>query len=183
MIFKPKEITLKNGKTALLKTPEISDAAEMLAFITQSCGETDFLLRYPEEYAGMTVEKEKKWVQARRDSADTLMIACFIDGEVAGNCEISFLGGIKMRHRATVAIAIVKKYWDLGIGSAFFTEMIAAARAREGIEIIGLEVMEGNSRARALYEKFGFSVVGERPNALKLKDGSYRKEFFMQKNI
>ncbi len=181
MIFAEKEITLKNGKTAILKTPEISDAAGMLAFITQSCGETEFLLRYPEEYAGMTLEKEEKWVERLRNSESTLMIACFIDGEVAGNCEISFLGGMKTKHRATIAIAILKKYWNLGIGSAFFTEMLAAAQARAGIEFVCLEFMEGNERGRALYEKFGFKIVGERPNAFKLKDGSYRKEFFMEK--
>ncbi len=183
MIFETKEITLKNGKTALLKTPEISDAAGMLAFITQSCGETDFLLRYPEEYAGMTIEKEEQWVDRLRRSDNSLMIACFIDGEVAGNCEISFLGAVKTRHRAGVAIAIIKKYWGLGIGSAFFTEMIAAAQAREGIEFIGLEFVEGNDRAQALYEKFGFRIVGERPDAFKLKDGSYRKEIFMHKTL
>ena len=38
MIFQQKEITLKNGKTAILKTPEISDAAGMLAYIKQACG-------------------------------------------------------------------------------------------------------------------------------------------------
>ena len=50
MIFKPKEITLKNGLTAILKTPEIGDAAKLLDFIKTSSGETHFLLRYPEEW-------------------------------------------------------------------------------------------------------------------------------------
>ncbi len=183
MIFTEKEITLKNGKTAVLKTPDVSDAAGMLSFITKACGETEFLLRYPEEYAEMTIEKEEQWVDRLRRSENTLMIACFIEGRVVGNCEISFLSGIKTRHRAGIAIAILKEYWNLGIGSAFFTEMLAAAQAREGIEFVCLEFMEGNERGRALYEKFGFKVVGERPDAFKLRDGSYRKEIFMNKSF
>jgi len=180
MIFQPKEITLKNGTKAILKTPEIGDAAEMLSFITQACGETDFLLRTTEEWETVTVEKEEKWIKDLRESKNTLAITCYIDGEIAGNCEISFRSGAKTAHRATIAIAILQKYWNLGIGSAFFSEMITAAKAREGIEIIELEFIEGNSRARVLYEKFGFRIVGSRPNAFKFKDGSYRDEYYMQ---
>ena len=34
-----------------------------------------------------------------------------------------------------------------------------------------------------VYEKFGFRVVAEKPNAFKLKDGTYRSEFYMQKYL
>ena len=180
MIFQSKEITLKNGTKAILKTPEISDAAGMLAFIIKACGETDFLLRTPEEWGTVTVENEAKWIETQRASKNTLDIACYIDGGIAGNCEISFRQGIKVRHRAVVAIAILEKYWNLGIGSAFFREMIASAEAREGVEIIELDFIEGNSRARALYEKFGFRITGVIPNAIKFKDGNYKSEYQMQ---
>ncbi len=180
MIFQPKEITLKNGTKAILKTPDISDAAGMLAYITKACGETDFLLRYPEEWENVTLEKEEKWVKNLRDSKNTLAITCFINGEIAGNCEINFRSGKKTRHRAVIGIAILKKYWDLGIGSALFREMIAAAEAHEGTEIVELDFIEGNSRARALYEKFGFRITGMIPNAIKYRDGSCKNEYQMQ---
>lgn len=180
MIFQQKEITLKNGTKAILKTPEASDAAGMLAYITKACSETEFLLRTPEEWESVTVEKEEKWIENQRASKSTLDIACFIDGKIAGNCEISFRQGIKAGHRAVIAIAILEKYWNLGIGSAFFTEMIEAAKARDGIEIVELDFIEGNSRARALYEKFGFRITGVIPNAIKLRDGSYKSEYQMQ---
>lgn len=183
MIFKPKEITLKSGKTAILKTPEISDAAGMLEYITKACGETEFLVRYSEEWAAVTLENEEKWVKRLRESESTLAITCFIDGEIAGNCEISFRGGMKTRHRAVIGIAILEKYWNLGIGSAFFTELIAAAKARDDIEIIELEFIEGNDRARHLYEKFGFRIAGSRPDVFKLKDGTYRDEYYMQYRV
>lgn len=64
-----------------------------------------------------------------------------------------------------------------------FGEFIAAAKARPGVRIAELEVFEGNDRALALYEKFGFSVVCERPNAFMRRDGSYAKELFMQKML
>ena len=183
MIFEDKQITLKDGRTAILKTPCIEDAEKMLNYIKKSCGETDFLARYPEEWDGMTIESEERWVNNIRSSTNTIAVACYVDGKIAGNCEISFRGGMKTSHRAIVAIAILKEYWNLGIGSAMFTELIAAAEARPEIEIVELEFVEGNDRARALYEKYGFKIVGERPNAFKLKDGRLLKEYFMQKDL
>ena len=183
MIFEDKKITLKDGRTAILKKPCVEDAEKMLNYIKQSCGETDFLARYPEEWNSVTVESEERWVKNLRDSQSLLAITCYIDGEIAGNCEINFRGGIKTSHRATVSIAILKEYWNLGIGSALFTELIAAAEVRPETEIVELEFVEGNDRAKALYEKFGFKVVGERPNAFKLKDGRLLKEYFMQREV
>ena len=183
MIFEDKKITLKDGRTAILKTPCIEDAEKMLHYIKKACGETDFLARYPEEWDSVSIESEEKWVKNLRESQSTLAITCYIDGEIAGNCEINFRGGIKTSYRATVAIAILKEYWNLGIGSAMFAELISAAEARPEAEIVELEFIEGNDRAKALYEKYGFRIVGERPNAFKLKDGRLLKEYFMQKEL
>ena len=182
MILQPKQIRLKDGRQAVLRSPEVKDAAELLAYITKACGETDFLARYPEEWASMPLEREQAWVQNRRESPDVLAITCFVDGNLAGNCEIVFHTGMKTGHRATIAIAILKDYWDLGIGFYMFEEMIAAARER-GTMIMELEFVEGNDRARQLYEKFGFEIVGKKPNAIRQRDGSLLNEYMMQKYL
>ncbi len=182
MILQPKQIKLKDGRTAILRTPETEDAAQLLDFITKACGETDFLTRYPEEWENMPPEREQAWINGLRNSRNDLAIACFVDGKPVGNGEIDFKPGIKMGHRASVAIAILREYWDLGIGSAMFREMIAAAR-EHGTQILELEFIEGNARARALYEKFGFEVIGKKPNAIRLKDGTLLAEYMMQKYL
>ena len=181
MIFEEKQITLKDGRTAILKSPCVEDAEKLLNYLKKACEETNFLSRYPEEW-NSTKEQEEAWVDHIRNSPNTLGITCYVDGNVAGNCEIRFLGSIKTAHRATIAIALLKAYWNLGIGSAMFSEMIAAAK-RHGTEIMELEFLEGNDRAKHLYEKFGFRVVSDRPNAYKLKDGTYLREFYMQKYL
>ena len=182
MIFEKKEIILKDGREAILKTPDTVDAEKMLNYIKQACGETDYLIRYPEEWNN-SVAEEEMWVSSLRNSLNNLAIACYVDGEVAGNCEIIFMSSIKNSHRASVHIGILKDYWNLGIGSAMFEELIRAAENRDGVEIMELEFIEGNDRARHLYEKFGFKVVSEKPNAFMLKDGTMLKEFYMQKYL
>ncbi len=182
MIFEEKKLILKDGREAIFKTPEIEDAERMLDYIIKASGETDFLLRYPEEWDCMTIEQERAWVTRLRESDDIVAIACFIGGKIAGNCEINFRSGIKTGHRSSIAIAILKDYWNLGIGSAMFCEMIAAAQ-KHGTKIMELEFIEGNDRAKHLYEKFGFKIIAEIPNAIKLKGDRYLSEFRMQKYL
>ena len=183
MVFEEKKITLKDGRSAVLKTPCAEDAEKLLEYIKQSCGETEFLMRYPEEWESMSVENEAKWIEGRRNARNALVITCYVDDIVVGNCEINFRGGIKTSHRAIVAIAIRKEFWNLGIGSAMFCELITAAEANPEIELMELEFLEGNERAKALYEKFGFEIVGERPRACKLKDGRMQTEYLMQREM
>ncbi len=181
MIFEEKKIILKNESIAILKTPGVEDAENLLYYIKIASGETDFLLRYPEEW-DISIEKEETWINRLRSAPNSMAITCFVDNQVVGNCELNFQMGMKCGHRATIAIAILQEYWNLGIGSAMFEEIIAVAKER-GTEILELEFVEGNERAKTLYQKFGFEVVSERPNMFKLKDGTYRKEFYMQKYL
>ena len=132
MIFEEKKVVLKNGAEAILKTPEIEDAEMLLNSIKTSCTETEFLSRTIEDWEGVTTESEEKFIHNVRESKNTLFIACYMDGIIAGNCDITFNTGCKTSHRATVGIAIQKKYWNIGIGSAMFRELIKAAKERNG---------------------------------------------------
>jgi len=181
MIFEDKQITLKDGSTAVFRSPRREDAEQLLSFIKQSCDETDFLTRYSEEWT-ISVEQEAAWIERQNSSDSIFGITCYIGTRIVGNCSLTFMGGIKTAHRATIGIAILKEFWGLGIGSAMFCEMLEAAKAH-GTEIVELEYVDGNERGRRLYEKFGFKAVAKKPNVFKLKDGSYRDEVFMQKYL
>lgn len=179
MTFEKKRITLKDGREALLYSPGPDEAAQMIDYLKRVCAETEYLASYPEELDGMTVEGEQAWLQGGLDSPDEMIINCSVDGKLAANCNISFYGKMKMRHRAIIGIAVFREYWGLGIGSAMIAELIAAARAREGVEILELEVYDENDRAIALYRKMGFEQVSVIPQAIRLRDGRYLGEVKM----
>lgn len=181
MIFEEKKITLKNGATAILKTPEISDGEKMLNLIRTASGETDFLVRYKEDWEETTVESEEKWIKNNRESQNDWVITCFIDEKAVGCCEISFINGSKTFHRAGIGISVLKDYWNIGIGSAMFSEIISLAKEHKETEILELEFIEGNKRAKALYEKFGFQEICIKPKAYKLRNGTYQNSVYMQK--
>lgn len=179
MIIEPIHFTLKDGRETVLRSPEDRDIPGMLDYLYISAGETEFILRYPEECGKYTPEGEKALFDRVNASSHEAMIVCLVEDRVIGNCQIVWSQGMKTRHRANVAIALLKEYWGQGIGTRMFREMIAIADAAPHILQMELDFVEGNSRARALYEKMGFRITGVRPNAIRLRDGALLNEYAM----
>ena len=175
--------TLKDGRQAIIRNPREEDVPGVLAYLRQSAGETDFLLRDPEEWGRYTPEQEKALFEQINASPTRVMLVCLVDGKVAGNCGISWTDRVKTGHRASIGIALLKDYWGQGIGTRLFEEMIRIAESVPRLLQIELEFIEGNARARALYEKMGFRITGYRPNAIRLKDGTLLHEYQMVREI
>ena len=179
MQYEAKTLTLKDGRNAVLRVPTPEDAPEMLRYLIGIGGETEYVLAYPEERQSLTVEREEAFIRRMAESDSALMLICEVEGCLAGCCQVDFNSLMKTAHRASVSVGLWKQYWNLGIGTAMFRERIAEAR-RRGVMLLELEFIEGNSRARALYEKMGFRVTGIHPDAIRLRDGSLRSEYLMQ---
>lgn len=177
MIYPQKTIVLRDGREAVFRSPTPADAAGMMQYLKTCAAETDYILRYPEE-CDETPEQEAQFLDGVVRSPYSLMIVCTVAGEIAGNCQMNVQKRLKTRHRASVAIALIRKYWGLGIGTAMFEEMIAVAR-EQGVRQLELGYIEGNQRARALYRKMGFTEYGALPNAIRLKDGTLLRECLM----
>ena len=181
MLYQSKTISLKNGTEAYFRSPLVSDASEMMDFLKTCAFETLFILRYPEECIE-TAEQESNYLEGINKSETGIMLVCVIDGKIAGNCQVMFQSRIKTKHRASVAIGLLQRYWQLGIGTAMFREMIAIAK-NMGVLQLELDYIEGNVRAKSLYEKMGFVQVAERPDAIRLKDGQMLKEISMIRKL
>ena len=111
------------------------------------------------------------------------MIPCLVDGVIVGNCSVRWSESIKTGHRATVGIAVVRAFWGQGIGTRMMEEMIRIARSSGRVTQLELGFIEGNARARALYEKMGFRINGIVPNAVRLKNGTLLNEYLMVKEL
>lgn len=183
MIIEDIQYKLKDGRTALIRSPRDEDIQGMLEYLYVSACETDFILRYPEECSKYTVEGEKALFDRINNSDNEAMLVCIVEGKVAGNCHIAWEKKIKTRHRASVAIAILRDYWNQGIGTRLFQELIRIAEDNENLIQMELDFVEGNIRARALYEKMGFRITGVKPNAVRLKDGMLLNGYSMIREI
>lgn len=177
----PRNITLKNGASAVLRTAVPEDAPRMLAYLRACAEETDFLLRVPEEW-DIPVETEKALLQDMARQTDQLMVVCDVNGEIAGTCQVACMNRLKTRHRATVSIALRRAYWGQGISGVMFEEMEAFARER-GVTQLELAYIQGNERARHLYDRMGFVETGRGPDAMRQRDGTLADEIFMMKKL
>ncbi|MCI8601478.1 MAG: GNAT family N-acetyltransferase [Oscillospiraceae bacterium] len=181
MRFPAEKITLKDGREAVLRLPEVADAAEMVDCLKQLCSETPFLLRSAEEFS-MTVEEEAALFEKLAASSEKLYIICTVGGEIAGSCSLSCSLRQKIQHRASIGISVLKRFWGLGLGSAMFAAMEKTARG-QGITQLELGHMGSNVRAHQLYLRMGFTEYGRCPNAFRQPSGVFEDEVLMYKSL
>ena len=180
MKFEHRTITLKDGRICVLCPTYPEYAEEMIEYLKLTAAETPFVLRYPDE-VNYTPEGEKEILGRLLEDEGSVMMLAVVDGKVAGNASINGLGNKrKILHRCSLAIALKKEYWNLGIGKSMIEYLTELAK-KIGFEQMELEVVEGNDNAKHLYEKCGFVETGRRLRALKYDDGTYRDEIIMCK--
>lgn len=180
MIFEEKKIKLRDGRTCILRSVETKDAADMIEYLRTVSAETPFLLRNEDEVI-YTVESEEQLLESKRNHPREIMMVAEVEGVVAGNCGIVSKGSLRrVYHRCGFAIALKEAYWSLGIGSAMMDYAFYLAE-KMGYGQAELEVVDGNNRAKSLYEQFGFKETGKNFRALKYDDGSYADEYIMVK--
>ena len=84
MLFELKSIVLKNGATCILRSPRAQDASAMLRLIRQTSGETDNLLRYPDEVQ-LTPAQERAMIAATNASDDAGFLLALVGGELVAS--------------------------------------------------------------------------------------------------
>lgn len=182
MQLKEKEILLNDHRVCTLRSLESQDAKALIGQLRQVSGETRFMLREAQEIT-MTISQEQAVLQNAREKEDSVMLGVFAGGRLIANCGFSPVSSYqRMRHRASMGISVISEWWNLGIGTAMMQELIALAR-QAGYEQLELSVTGANDRARALYQKVGFTECGRIPQAFCYRDGSYDDEVLMIKHL
>lgn len=87
----------------------------------------------------------------------------------------------KLAHQCLFAIIVDERYRGKGVGTRLLQELMALGKERFHLELIHLEVYEGNPAIR-LYEKLGFTQYGAQRHFIK--DGErYLSKILMQKAL
>lgn len=171
MKIESRQIQIKDKKI-ILRSCSYDDAYEFLDFFKQVSGESENMVRYPEEI-NIAPEKEAQILERIANSYDQWSIGLFNGKELIGNINFGCVGNrIKIKHRASFGITIKKDYWNLGLGTLLISEMLEILNDK-GYEQVELEVLASNASAIHLYEKMGFKECGRIPHGIKLKNGEY----------
>ena len=126
-----------------------------------------------EDEAGLALEA----VAARL--AATYVVGGFDHHGLVGIGGLTRYDGAKLRHRALLwGMYVHERARGRGLADAIVRELLAEG-ARQRVEQVVLTVVAENARARRLYERWGFTLYGIEPRALKLADGECLDEALM----
>ena len=141
------------------------DAAAMIEYLKQIGGETDNLTFGPEGLP-ITLESEEAYLKQLENSSNDVIFVAKADGKIVGDASLNRLVR-RMSHRGDFGIAVIKEYWNQGIGSQLMNRILEFAK-ENSFEIIDLQVRSDNLRAIHLYERYGFKKMGTHPAFFKI---------------
>jgi ribosomal protein S18 acetylase RimI-like enzyme len=120
-----------------------------------------------------TLVRGKESMLGRLSSAgDSFTLGSFDDmDDLIGTVRFFREEGTKQHHRGYVfGMNVTPEARGQGVGKALMRQLIAQARALDGLEQLHLGVVTINATAYNLYQSLGFEVYGTAPKALKLGD-------------
>jgi ribosomal protein S18 acetylase RimI-like enzyme len=113
-----------------------------------------------------------------KDRNDSFTLGAYTENVLAGVVSFARDGEDreKLRHKGIMStMYVLKEFRGHGIARELLEELIKRVKTIPGIEQINLVVIANNSRAKHLYEKFGFEKFGTEQNSIKWK-GKYFSE-------
>ena len=147
------------------------DAEELLALLRQVGSETDNLT-FGAEGPAFTIEQEREYLRAMAENPTSAFFVARLDGRMVGSLSFRAMTLARASHRAEMGISVLQECWGKGVGSRLMEAAIDFAKNNAGVEIISLEVRADNTRAQALYRKYGFEEIGRFPGFFKI-DGKW----------
>ena len=135
-------------------------------------------LQSDEENLLITLNENAEASFPTKDRHDSFTLGAYVENNLAG--VVSFIrdgeNREKLRHKGLVStMFVLKEFRGHGIAGKLLEELIKRVKAISDIEQINLIVISTNSRAKQLYEKFGFEKYGTELNSIKWK-GKYISE-------
>ncbi len=154
-----KEIKLKNGQACIFRWAKEDDAQNVLDYVNNVCGETDFLT-FGKGEMNWTLEEEQKFIKEHNEADNKQIIIAEVQGHIVGIT--GFTGGKtkRIQHVGEFGISVLRKFWNQGIGKALVENLIEWAGKSGVIRKINLRVRVDNERAIKLYKSLGFSNEG-----------------------
>lgn len=108
----------------------------------------------------------KHWISFHKYKSS---LTALIDGKPCGIATICLMPYRKLAHQCLISIIVDEAYRNRGVGTLLLNNLIHLAKNYFRIEVLYLEVYEGNP-AVSLYKRFGFVEVGCQKYFMKEND-------------
>lgn len=181
-------VIMKDGRRAVIRPVRESDAAQMNELLIEICRAGVGSVRLPDEMRKSdeeALESVRKFTPGGENSGPRgCLFVADVDGRVAGEGSIKRMSPSRLRHIAHIGISVHPEFQGLGLGRALMEAMMAWAREVRDPKLpditrVDLAVFADNTKARRLYESFGFEVEGVRKNFIRYEDGRMVDDLIM----
>ncbi|MGM0379070.1 MAG: GNAT family N-acetyltransferase [Bacillota bacterium] len=183
-MVKERFIDTKKGKIKISQV-NVEDAKNLIEFMKKVDLETDFLLRAPGEF-NLTEKQEKEFIKKQNSDENSLFLKASLKNKVVATLGFSGEKNKRYSHKGEFGMAVLKEYWNLGIGSAFLNNLLKWADDNNLIKI-SLRVDATNEKAIGLYKKFGFEKEGLLKKNKCIGKDDFRDElvmaYFLENNL
>jgi RimJ/RimL family protein N-acetyltransferase len=178
----PRHFWTKDGLPFLVRTASQEDAAGCLEVARAVVREGFYSITTPDEFC-IDEEDEQAWIARHTEDPDRLLLVAEVEGQVVGLLGLECGARQRLRHRATLHIAVAEGWRGRGVGTALMGCALDWAAAHPHIEKVSLAVLADNDRAIALYRRFGFQEEGRRPREVRRGPGAYVDDILMYRFV
>ena len=168
----------KNKSSYIIRTIEASDAKSFIQLQEEIFSETEFMYNIPNELE-LTVQQLRKNQSYWKKLKNRTILICILEGAFAGYAIIHGYKHAKVKHVASVHLAVKSEHQRQGIGQTLMEEVENWSKAR-AITRLELSVMTHNHHAIQLFEKLGYQHEGKRNQSIMINN-TFFDEYMMSK--
>lgn len=182
MITEKSEFIDKKGHKLIIRSCKKEDAKGLIEYLNITSKETRFLLREESE-THLSIENEERFIKGIIEDERRLMLVCEYEEKIIGTASFDPISSLlRLKHRASIGIALYKEFNGLGIGSEMMKILLQEAQ-KAGYLQCELEVVTTNKAAIALYQKMGFKEYGILKDSIRYSDGTFADCCWMMKKL
>ncbi|KRL95446.1 GNAT family N-acetyltransferase [Levilactobacillus hammesii] len=154
-----------------IRLPNAADASALLALLERLQQESDtFSLADADD--PISAAQEADQLEQIKESPAHLLLVASLGDQLLGVLSVA---PTPQGNVGELGIAVEKKYWHLGIGTALVDEALYWADTASNLQALGLIVQTRNVPAVRLYEKMGFVRTQTPPEMVTDDDGEHVK--------
>lgn len=150
----------------------LEDAESLLEWLK----EPGILRGFPMQDPLEVDDSVKHWISFSKYKSS---LTAMLDGKPVGIATLCLMPYRKLAHQCLLSIIVSQEARGKGVGTVLLNNLIHLAKQYFGIEVLYLEVYEGNP-AVSLYHRFGFREVGFQKHFMK-EEGEYVAKIVMER--
>ncbi|MDP2315390.1 MAG: GNAT family protein [Pseudomonadota bacterium] len=154
------------------------DAPAILALHRRVLAEGEWFITQPDEFPESVDAKVAVIRDAARSDNGVFLVARH-QHALVGWAQVVGGGRRRTHHVGRLEMMVDARVRGVGIGSALLGAIVQWAERSPAVYKLSLNAFAHNTRALALYQKFGFEEEGRRKREYRFSDGTWRDDVLM----